>query len=123
MMFGRSPKRDLRDLIVALEAHWKKLYHLGMGKSVTSNLARQTSEETTRSSRICLPPGCEARSNAETIFGFKGNVYAFDSTTIDLCLELFHWAKFKHRGGISSMSCMMLKHRFRVLSRDTGRRK
>ena len=30
-----------------------------------------------------------------------GNVYAFDSTTIDLCLSVFWWAKFsKKKGGI-----------------------
>ena len=28
-------------------------------------------------------------------------MYSFDSTTIDLCLEVFEWAKFrKHKGGI-----------------------
>ena len=42
MMFGQLSNREgLRDLIVALEAHWRKLYHLGMGKSVTrSNLSK-----------------------------------------------------------------------------------
>jgi len=31
----------------------------------------------------------------------KGKVYAFDSTTIDLCLSVFWWAKFrKAKGGI-----------------------
>lgn len=36
MMFGQLCNRDgLRDLVVALEAHQGKLYHLGMGKSVT----------------------------------------------------------------------------------------
>ena len=35
------------------------------------------------------------------IFKLDGNVYAFDSTTIDLCLEVFWWAKFrKKKGGI-----------------------
>ena len=35
------------------------------------------------------------------VFGFDGHVYAFDSTTIALCLEVFEWAKFrKHKGGI-----------------------
>ena len=35
------------------------------------------------------------------IFGFKGHVYVFDSTTIDLCLELFEWARFRTtKGGI-----------------------
>lgn len=36
MMFGQLSKSEsLRDLIIALEVHWSKLYHLGMGKSVT----------------------------------------------------------------------------------------
>lgn len=35
------------------------------------------------------------------IFELGGHVYAFDSTTIDLCLSVFEWAKFrKHKGGI-----------------------
>ncbi len=44
----------------------------------------------------------EARSRRiEKIFELDGYVYAFDSTTIDLCLSVFEWAKFrKHKGGI-----------------------
>lgn len=35
------------------------------------------------------------------IFKLSSNVYAFDSTTIDLCLSVFWWAKFrKKKGGI-----------------------
>ena len=33
------------------------------------------------------------------IFKLEGNVYAFDSTTIDLCLAVFQWAKFRKRKG------------------------
>jgi len=42
MIFGQLTNRDsLRDLIVAIEAHSRKTYHLGFGKSVTrSNLAK-----------------------------------------------------------------------------------
>ena len=105
MMFGQFSNREgLRDLIVALEAHWRKLYHLGMGKSVTrSNLSKANE---LRDYRIfedfAYHLVAEARSkNTEKIFGFDGHVYAFDSTTIDLCLEVFEWAKFrKHKGGI-----------------------
>ncbi|MEG0789432.1 MAG: DUF4372 domain-containing protein, partial [Alistipes sp.] len=36
MMFGQLAKSEsLRDLILAIEAHWNKSYHLGFGKSVT----------------------------------------------------------------------------------------
>lgn len=105
MMFGQLSNREgLRDLIVALEAHWRKLYHLGMGKSVTrSNLSKANE---LRDFRIFEDYAyhlvAEARSKStEKIFGFDGHVYAFDSTTIDLCLEVFEWAKFrKHKGGI-----------------------
>ena len=105
MMFGQLSNREgLRDLIVAREAHWRKLYHLGMGKSVTrSNLSKANE---LRDYRIfedfAYHLVAEARSKStEKIFGFDGHVYAFDSTTIDLCLEVFEWAKFrKHKGGI-----------------------
>jgi hypothetical protein len=42
MVFGQLTNRDsLRDLIVAIEAHSRKSYHLGFGKSVTrSNLSK-----------------------------------------------------------------------------------
>ena len=37
------------------------------------------------------------------IFKLKGNVYAFDSTTIPLCLSVFWWAKFrKKKGGVKA---------------------
>ena len=105
MMFGQLSNREgLRDLIVALEAHWRKLYHLGMGKSVTrSNLAKANEQRDYRIFEdFAYHLVAEARSKStEKIFGFEGHVYAFDSTTIDLCLEVFEWAKFrKHKGGI-----------------------
>ena len=81
MMFGQLSNREsLRDLIVALEAHHSKCYHLGMGKNVSkSSLARANQDRNYR------------------IF----EEYAFDSTTIDLCLEVFWRAKFrKKKGGI-----------------------
>ena len=105
MMFGQLAKSEsLRDLIVALEAHWRKLYHLGMGKSVTRSNLSKTNEQ--RDYRIfedyAYRPVDEARSvNTEKVFGLDGHIYAFDSTTIALCLEVFEWAKFrKHKGGI-----------------------
>lgn len=105
MMFGQLAKcESLRDLIVALEAHWRKLYHLGMGKSVTrSNLAKANEQRDYRIFEdFAYHLVAVARSKStEKIFGFDGHVYAFDSTTIDLCLEVFEWAKFrKHKGGI-----------------------
>lgn len=105
LMFGQLCNREsLRDLIVALDAHRSKCYHLGMGKNVSkSSLARANQD---RDYRIFEEYAYllvnEARTKRKTdIFNLGGNVYAFDSTTIDLCLSVFWWAKFrKKKGGI-----------------------
>ena len=105
MLFGQLTNRDsLRDLIVALDAHSSKAYHLGFGKSISrSNLAKANE---TRNSKIfeefanhLISIARRTRTNED--FEIKGKVYAFDSSTIDLCLNVFWWAKFrKAKGGI-----------------------
>ena len=105
LMFGQLGNREsLRDLITIIEAHRQKCYHLGLGKHVTrSNLAKAN---TNRDYRIFEDFAyylvSEARRKRATdIFKLDGNVYAFDSTTISLCLDVFWWAKFrKRKGGI-----------------------
>ena len=105
MVFGQLTNRDsLRDLIVAINAHSSKSYHLGFGKNVTlSNLAKANLN---RNSKIFEEFAYYlidiARKNkVNDDFQIKGQVYAFDSTTIDLCLSVFWWAKFrKTKGGI-----------------------
>jgi len=105
MIFGQLTNREsLRDLIVAIEAHSRKTYHLGFGKSVTrSNLSKANEN---RNSKVfeefayyLIDVARNKRSNDD--FEIKGKVYAFDSSTIDLCLNVFWWAKFrKAKGGI-----------------------
>ena len=105
LMFGQLSNREsLRSLIVALDAHYSKCYHLGMGKNVSrSSLARANQD---RDYHIFEEYAYylvnQAREKkAENIFNLGGNVYAFDSTTIDLCLSVFWWAKFRrNKGGI-----------------------
>ena len=105
MMFGQLSNREsLRDLIVALEAHHSKCYHLGMGKNVSkSSLARANQDRDYRifeEFALYLVSEVQSKSCVD-IFKLDGNVYAFDSTTIDLCLAVFWWAKFrKKKGGI-----------------------
>lgn len=105
LMFGQLSNRvSLRDLIVALDAHHSKCYHLGMGKNVSKSSLARTNQD--RDYRIFEEYAYylvnEARQKRATdIFKLGGNVYAFDSTTIDLCLSVFWWAKFrKKKGGI-----------------------
>lgn len=104
-MFGQLSNREsLRDLIVALEAHAGKVYHFGIGKSVSrSNLSKANEQRDYHIfEEFAFFMIAEARRRRiQKIFELDGHVYAFDSTTIDLCLSVFEWAKFrKHKGGI-----------------------
>jgi|SRR5690606_20149355 len=105
LMFGQLSNREsLRDLVIALEAHHTKCYHLGMGKNVSrSSLARANQDRSylifEEYAYYLISQAREKRTTG--IFNLEGNVYAFDSTTIDLCLSVFWWAKFrKRKGGI-----------------------
>ena len=105
LMFGQLSNREsLRDLIVAINAHQKKSYHLGFGKHVTkSNLAKanQNRDYHIFEDFAYFLVNEARRKRAVDIFKLGGNIYAFDSTTIDLCLDVFWWAKFrKYKGGI-----------------------
>jgi len=99
MMFGQLSNRDsLRDLISTISAHSTKSYHLGFGKNVTrSNLAKVNER---REPRIFEEfayhmIGIARKKRINKDFEIDGKVFAFDSTTIDLCLSIFWWAKFR----------------------------
>ena len=100
MMYGQLSGSDsLRELICITTAHAPKSYHLGFGKVLVtrSNLAKANAN---RDYRIfeefaykMISIAQEKRITKE--FEIKGRIYAFDSTTIDLCLNLFWWANFR----------------------------
>lgn len=108
LMFGQLSNREsLRDVVVALEAHHTKCYHLGIGRNP---IAKTTfaSVNQNRDYRIFenfafFMMEQARKKQATDIFKLKGHVYAFDSTTIPLCLSIFWWAKFrKKKGGIKA---------------------
>ena len=108
LMFGQLSNREsLRDLVVALESHQSKCYHLGLGRNPIAKTTFATANQN-RDNRIFEEFAFYmmdlARSRrAMEIFKLKGNVYAFDSTTIPLCLSVFWWAKFrKKKGGVKA---------------------
>ncbi|HNX90209.1 MAG TPA: IS4 family transposase [Paludibacteraceae bacterium] len=106
MMYGQlAGCESLRELVCVTTAHTPKSYHLGFGKSVItrSNLAKANANrdckvfEEFAYKMISIAQG--KRITKE--FEIPGRFYAFDSTTIDLCLSLFWWASFrKTKGGI-----------------------
>jgi transposase len=102
MMYGQLSNREsLRDLVLTVTAHSQKAYHLGFGKNVSkTNLARANENRNwliyqdfayhlvAVARKLCI-------ENDDTQFSFSNSVYAFDSTTIDLCLGVFCWATFR----------------------------
>ncbi len=108
LMFGQLGNREsLRDVIVALEAHRSKCFHLGLGRKPIAKTTLATANQN-RDYRIfeefafyMMAQAMEKRS--ADIFKLGGQVYAFDSTTIPLCLSVFWWAKFrKKKGGVKA---------------------
>ncbi len=114
MMFGQLSNRDsLRDLLVCLTAHKTKHYHLGFGKNISrSNLAEANEK---RDCQIFEMYAYELIAEAQKVclshVGFDksitGNVYAFDSTTIDLCLNVFWWATFRRAKGAIKLHTLL----------------
>ena len=103
LIFGQLSNREsLRDVVLATQAHSSKAYHLGFGKAATkSNLSKANGNRDYRIfEEFAYGVVTKAREcRAVEIFKLGGNVYAFDSTTIDLCLSVFDWALFRKRKG------------------------
>ncbi|HIR72078.1 MAG TPA: IS4 family transposase [Candidatus Coprenecus pullicola] len=105
MMFGQLSNREsLRDLVLATQAHANKAFHLGFGKYASKSTLADAN--TKRDYRIFEEFAYRVMAEAQKcraveIFKLGGKVYAFDSTTIDLCLSVFEWALFrKKKGGV-----------------------
>jgi hypothetical protein len=106
MLFGQLGNRESRsDLVLCLESQRSKWYHLGMGTGISkSNLAYANEHRDWRifaeyaymlisyARRVCI-------NSKDFEVAVEGNVYAVDSTTIDLCLSVFWWAPFRKNKG------------------------
>ncbi len=107
MVFGQLTSRDsMRDLILSLEAHHSKYYHLGFGATVTRrNLGKANEKRNCKIfeefAYVLIEQARKSSYKTDFEIDVDGNVFALDSTTIDLCLSIFWWAEFrKHKGGI-----------------------
>ena len=96
-MAGRE---SLRDIETCLNSHREKLYHVGFRGSVSRSTLADANER--RDWRIFQDFGQVLIRQAQQLYQDEPFVlelnqplYAFDSTTIDLCLTLFPWAEFR----------------------------
>jgi hypothetical protein len=106
MCFAQLTYREsLRDIEACLQAVSGKLYHCGIRSKVAKSTLAYWNE--TRDWRIYADFAqvliSEARklyvSENEFKLDIEGLIYAFDSTTIQLCLALFPWAKYRKTVG------------------------
>lgn len=108
LIFGQlAGCESLRVLVSSLMAHKSKLYHLGIGTSLSvSNFAYANQNRNPKIfedlATLMIKIAREKRIVAvEDFFIDEGNVYAFDSSTISLCLSRFDWTRLHHdMGGI-----------------------
>ena len=101
LLFGQLSNREgLRDLIVTITPFKSSFHHLGFGKSVTrSNLSKANEVRDVRIFQEFADRMVEtARKKRDGIkdFFISNKVYAFDSSTISLCLSIFWWTKLHH---------------------------
>lgn len=95
-------KSSLRDIQNAMAAQGSKLYHLG----ISSNVCRSTLSDANaqRDWRLFEGVFYKLLGRCRSItpkhkFKFSNPLYSFDSSVVDLCLEMFPWAKYRRRKG------------------------
>ena len=96
-----SGRSSLRDIVSNLSAQAHKLYHIGATLVSRSSLAR-VNEQQSHTLYETLFNKLLARCNAMAPnhgFCFKNKLYSLDASTIDLCLSVFPWAKFRTTKG------------------------
>ena len=116
MAFAQLTFREsLRDIEACLRSMQSKLYHMGIrGKVSRTTLARANENRDWRIyadfAQVLIHYARELYSNDPFGLDLKETVYALDATTIDLCLSLFPWAKFRTtKGGIKMHTLLDLR--------------
>lgn len=106
LLFGQLSNREgLRDLIVTISPFKSAFHHLGLGKNVSrSNLSKANEiREIKIFQEFADKMVSIAREKRGVVkdFFISNNVYAFDSSTISLCLSVYWWTKLHHgKGGV-----------------------
>jgi hypothetical protein len=108
-------RQSLRDIEACLRAMQPKLYHCGIrGKVSRNTLANANAYRDWRIyadfARVLIRKARTLYANEDFGMQLDREVYALDSTTIDLCLSLFPWAKFRrYKAAVKVHTLMDLK--------------
>jgi transposase len=108
-------RESLRDIETCLRAMQPKLYHMGIRGRVARSTLADANE--TRDWRIVADFAQVLIALAKPLYAseplgidLQATVYAFDSTTIDLCLALFPWARFRETKGAIKLHTLLDLH-------------
>jgi len=113
MAFAQLTYREsLRDIEACLRSAQRKLYHMGFRNNVSRNTlahANQVRDWRIYADFAQILIAQARRLYANDSFGvdLDQTAYALDSTTIDLCLSLFPWAKFRARKGAVKLHTLL----------------
>lgn len=117
LVFGQLTFREsTRSIVLCLNAHPKKLYHLGFTSPIKLSTLYYANEQ--RDWRIYEAFAQTLIKRARILYqddhsfldGLEGRYYALDSTTIDLCLSVFSWAHFReHKGAVKAHTLLDLR--------------
>jgi hypothetical protein len=105
-------RESLRDIETCLRALGPKLYHVGFrGMISRSTLADANREHDWRIyadfAQVLIARARTLYANEALAVALDETVYALDSTTIDLCLALFPWARFRRRKGAVKLHTLL----------------
>src|ERR1700675_1044471 len=105
-------RESLRDIEACLRSVQGKLYHMGFrGRVSRSTLSDANEEHDWRIyadfAQVLIATARPMYSNESLGFDLDGTVYALDSTTIDLCLSVFPWARFRSSKGAVKMHTLL----------------
>jgi hypothetical protein len=101
MAFAQLTYRDsLRDIEACLRSQKRLLYHMGFRSTVARNTLANANEKRdwriyAEFAQLMIDHARRLYRNEKFGVDLQDTVYALDSTTIDLCLSLFPWAKFR----------------------------
>ncbi len=108
-------RQSLRDIETCLRAMQPKLYHCGIRGNVSRTTLAKANENRdwriyAEFAHVLIEKAQELYANEEFGVQLKHATYALDSTTIDLCLSLFPWARFrKHKAAVKVHTLMDLR--------------
>ncbi|GAB1233642.1 hypothetical protein UT5_00350 [Ferrigenium sp. UT5] len=105
-------RESLRDIETCLRAHQAKLYHLGIRGHIAKSTLADDNEK--RDWRIYQDFAMSLIQTARQLYAsdsfavkLEQTAYALDTTTIDLCLSVFPWARFRQAKAAVKMHTLL----------------